>query len=152
MAHVSRESTVTLREITQETLRSILKLNVGEGQQRMVASNAVSLAEAHFEPGAWFRAIYADETPVGFIMTFENRQKPIFYLWRLMVDFRYQGLGFGRRAVELLIERVKSFPEATELLVSVVPEEGGAIPFYEKLGFVDTGRVEDEELVFKLDL
>ena len=152
MSAVNRDSIVTLRKIDRQSLRSILQLNVAEDQQQMVASNAVSIAEAYFEPGAWFRGIYADETPVGFIMTYENREKNFYYLWRLMIDNRFQRCGFGRRAVELLIARIKRQPGARQLLVSVVPDEGSAIPFYEKLGFVDTGRVEDGERVFTLSL
>ena len=60
-------ATITLREITQETVRSILDLDVTEEQKKFVASNARSIAEAHFAESVWFRAIYADEKPVGFL-------------------------------------------------------------------------------------
>ena len=56
---------VTLREITRETVRDVCRLEVGPGQGQFVASAAVSIAEAHFSPEAWFRAIYAGEVPVG---------------------------------------------------------------------------------------
>jgi diamine N-acetyltransferase len=39
---------VTLRESTEETLGTILKLKVAEDQKAFVASNAVSIAQAHF--------------------------------------------------------------------------------------------------------
>ena len=60
--------TVTLREITCDTLREIFRLKVKPEQQKFVASNAVSIAQAHFHQAAWIRAIYADDTPVGFII------------------------------------------------------------------------------------
>ena len=59
---------VSLREITFATVRDILSLNVDASQRAYVASNATSIAEGHFNPGAWFRGVYAAETPVGFIM------------------------------------------------------------------------------------
>ena len=59
---------VSLREIDADTVRAITSLSVGSEQQRFVASNAVSLAEALFSRDAWYRAIYADETPAGFVM------------------------------------------------------------------------------------
>jgi diamine N-acetyltransferase len=59
---------VSLQEITKETVRAICRLQVGPGQDRFVAPNAVSIAQAHFEPKAWFRAIHAGEEPVGFVM------------------------------------------------------------------------------------
>src|SRR5215207_5106102 len=56
----------TLREITKETVREITRLDVGPDQQGLVAPNSVSIAEAYFEPKAWFRAIYSGEEPAGF--------------------------------------------------------------------------------------
>ena len=147
---INRDSDVSLREITQATLRSILALEVGPEQTQLVAPNAVSLAEALFEPKAWYRAIYADETPVGFMMTFEDPKEPVYYLWRYMIAADYQGHGFGRRALELLIERIKGQPNATEMLVSAVPGPLSPIPFYERLGFQETGEVDHGEIVMKL--
>ena len=68
----TRDATLTLREITEETVDSILNLKVSPAQEQFVANNAVSLAQAHFSKYAWFRAIYADETPVGFILLYDN--------------------------------------------------------------------------------
>jgi diamine N-acetyltransferase len=64
-----------------------------------------------------------------------------------MIDRRYQGRGFGARALERVVDHVRTRPGATELLVSCVPGEGGPGPFYEKLGFAYTGDVDDGELV-----
>lgn len=149
---VDRNATVTLREITAETLRSILELKVGPDQDGLVAPNAVSIAQAHFSDHAWFRAIYADETPVGFVMLDDQPEKSEYYLWRYMIDARYQKLGFGRQALQLLIEHVKTRPNATELFLSYVPKETGPKQFYEKLGFVPTGNVHDGEVEMKIDL
>jgi diamine N-acetyltransferase len=146
---------VTLREITVGTVDEILRLKVAPHQENLVATNAKSIAQAHFHPGvAWFRAIYADETPVGFLMLYDEPDKPEYYVWRFMIDERYQGRGYGRRAMGLLIEHVKTRPGATELLNGAYPRPGSAIPFYEKLGFVLTGKVDeaDGELEMRLDL
>jgi diamine N-acetyltransferase len=66
---------VELREITQDSLRAVLDLAVAPEQRQYVASNARSIAEAHFEPRAWFRAVYADEDPVGFVMAYRDPPK-----------------------------------------------------------------------------
>jgi diamine N-acetyltransferase len=62
------ESIVTFQEITADTVRAIIKLSdtLSPPQQRMVASNAVSIAQAHFSQNAWFRAIYAGGDAGGF--------------------------------------------------------------------------------------
>lgn len=146
------EATVSLREITQETVSSILNLRVTEAQKQFVASNAVSIAEAHFSTEAWFRAIYADETPVGFLMLSDQPDKGEYFLWRFMVDVQHQGKGYGRRALELLIEHVKTRPNAKALFLSHVPGPGSPEGFYRKLGFEHTGEQAGKELVMKLML
>ena len=148
-----RDSVVTLREINRENLRAILDLAVAPDQERFVASNAVSIAQAHFEgDAAWFRAIYADETPVGFVMLEEHPGTAEYFLWRLMIDRRFQRLGIGKRAIALLIEHVRTRPRATELGVSCGPGEGGPYEFYRRLGFVLTGETHEGEVVLRLDL
>ena len=146
------ESTVSLREITQETVNAILNLGVTKEQEQFVASNAVSIAQAHFSEDAWFRAIYADETPVGFLMLSDQPDKGEYYLWRFMVDAQHQGKGYGRRSLELLIEHVKTRPNANELFLSHVPGPRSPEGFYRKLGFEHTGEKAGEELVMKLTL
>jgi diamine N-acetyltransferase len=150
---LDRDAVVSLREITKETLRPFLNMKVAEAQSNMVAPNAVSIAQAHFDEHAWFRGIYAAETPVGFVMLYDDPEEPTYFLWRLMVAEEYQGLGYGRKAIEQLIDHVKTRPNATELLVSHVKEvPGNPGPFYEKLGFTYTGKEEGDELVMRLPL
>lgn len=149
---LSRDAVVSLREITKDNLRSVMGLEVADDQDNFVASNAISIAQAHYADEAWFRAIYAGEIPVGFIMLSDNPEKPRYYLWRLMMDKRHQGRGFGFQAVKQLIDYVKTRPNATELLVSYVPGEGSPKPFYEKLGFVETGEIHHGEHEMRLVL
>jgi diamine N-acetyltransferase len=147
------EATVTLREITKENLREIFRLKVSAEQERFVAPNAVSIAQAYFDRDvAWFRAIYAGEMPVGFVMLHDEPAERKYYLWRFMVDQRYQGLGYGARALNQIIEYVRTRPGAHELLTSVVPGEGSPGPFYEKLGFTYTGDIDEGERVMRLSL
>ncbi len=149
--YVHRGSKVTLREVTRETFWQVIKLGVAKDQRIFVAPNAVSIAEAHFYPEeAWFRAIYADETPVGFLMLEDKPEEGSYFLWRLMVDEKYQGMGFGKRGVELLTEHVKTRPRAAKLLTSYSPGEGSPFGFYKKLGFEPTGEVLDGEDVMEL--
>jgi diamine N-acetyltransferase len=150
---INQTSTLSLREVSKETLRSILKLDVKDTQKKYVAPNSYSIAEAYFEPKAWFRAIYADETPVGFLMLYDDPEKANYFLWRFMIDMRYQKLGFARRALELLIQHVKTRPHATKLDVSCVPDgDESPCPFYQKMGFVPTGEVDNGEVVMSLKL
>jgi diamine N-acetyltransferase len=143
---------ITLREVTRETVRAVCRLQVGPGQDRFVAPNAVSIAEAYFQPKAWFRAIHAGEELVGFVMLYEDHEKAEYYLWRLMIAAEHQRRGYGQQALSLVVDRLRTLPGARELLTSAVPGEGGPRPFYERLGFTATGEVEDGEEVLRLPL
>ena len=146
------ESTVTLREINADTVRTICNLSVREDQHQFVAPNAASIAQAYFSEFAWFRAIYADDTPVGFAMLEDQPEKPEYFLWRFMIDARYQRMGFGKQAMELLIAHVRTRPNATEFLTSFHEAEGSPQGFYESLGFTLTGEREDDEAMLRLPL
>lgn len=147
-----REALVQLREITKDTVYDVCVLKVAPGQEHFVADNAFSIAQAHFEEYAWFRAIYADETPVGFIMLSDNTDAPEYFLWRLMIAAGYQRKGYGRRAVQQLIEYVRTRPNARELLVSYHVGEGSPRDFYLSLGFEHTGRMDGNEVILRLPL
>ena len=153
----TRASKITLREITKETVRAICELSVAEGQRTFVATNSESLAQALFHPEAWYRAIYADDTPVGFVMVEDHSQvdpdtdQPV-CLWRFMLDHRYQGLGFGKRALQLIVEHVRERTKLDHFLTSCVPGDEGPRNFYMKFGFEPTGEVLDNEIVLRLDL
>lgn len=132
---MSGSGEITLREITRENLREVLRLKVAPQQEGFVASNAASLAEAHFGPDLpWFRAVYAGDVPVGFLMLEYDPGDESYNLWRFMIDARYQGRGCGRKALELLVAHVRTLPRGDTLYTSCVPAEGGPGPFYEKSG------------------
>jgi diamine N-acetyltransferase len=144
---------VSLREITRDTVHAVIKLTVAPDQQGFVAPNAVSLAEALFSDEAWYRAIYADDELVGFVMLSDESLKheppaePNIGLWRLMIDQRHQKRGIGREAMRLVLNHVLSRPGIHYFYTSYVPEPGGPGPFYLGLGFEPNGEVEDGEVI-----
>jgi len=148
--------TVELREVTRHTVSFVCKLDAGDGGKQ-VAPNAVSIAQAHFQGEAWFRAVHDDERLVGFLMLYdptlvEKADEPDFFLWRLMIDKSHQGKGHGRAAVEALVEHVRTRPGARRLLVSHVKSADQLSRFYQSLGFRDTGVEDDGELVMERTL
>ena len=162
---LDRNAAVSLREITKDTARAIMFLDTSVEQEKLVAPNAVSIAQAHFAAEAWMRAIYADETPVGFAMLEDWTQvdlaqspegerephlhdgKPYVYLWRFMIDARYQSMGFGNAALKLLIAHAATRPGAATMLLSFVPAEKNPEAFYLRHGFARTGEMDGEEVV-----
>ena len=146
------KTSITLKEITGETCWPIFSLEVADNQMSFVAPNANSIAEAYFSKEAWFRGIYNNETPVGFVMIFADEKKPEYFLWRLMIDKEHQGKGYGYLAMEHVIEHVRKLPNATIFKTSYVPGDGSPAPFYYTLGFEETGEVMEGENVLALDL
>jgi diamine N-acetyltransferase len=115
--------------------------------------NAISIAEAYFSKEAWLRAIYADETPVGFVMLWENESNGEYFLWRFMIDEKSQKQGYGTRALELIIQHVRERQNAKALHLSYHEDEGSPRKFCETFGFVDTREQTDNgEYVMKLKL
>ena len=145
-----------LREVTRATVTAVCKLEAGDGGLQ-VAPNAVSIAQAHFQGEAWFRAAYDDEQLVGFVMLYdptlvEAPEEPDFVLWRLMIDKAHQGKGYGRAVVEALVEHVRARPGARRLLVSHVKGAEKLSGFYRSLGFEYTGAESEGELVMERKL
>ena len=148
------EAVVSLREITAETVREVCNLSdtLAPPRKFMVAPNAVSIAQAYFSENAWFRAIYAGETPVGFLMLYDDPAKREYFLWRLMIAGPHHGKGFGRRAIELLVDHVRTRPGATILETSCGQGPGSPEGFYHKLGFERNGEVYGQEIGLSLTL
>lgn len=139
---------VSLREITAETVRAICDLEPLEAQSQFVAPNAVSIAQAHFNPAAVFRAVFADEEPVGFIMWRPEEDGTSCFLWRFMIDGCHQGKGYGRDAIALWLEGLPA-QGYTLARLSYLPGGAGPHRFYLAQGFRDTGeqRANGEQLM-----
>ena len=69
-----------------------------------------------------------------------------------MIDKKHQRKGYGKQALDKVIEYILSFPQANIFWCSVVPGEGSPLEFYKKYGFVETDEWDDGEMVIKLDL
>ena len=132
---------INLREITKTNLISIINLDVNEQQKNQVAPNAVSIAQGHYSKSAWFKGIFNNNIAVGFVMLDLNIEKNICFLWRFMIDKKYQGNGYGKLALTQVINYVKSFKKLNKIKTSYVPIDNGAEGFYKNFGFVKPEKV-----------
>jgi diamine N-acetyltransferase len=135
-----------LRVVDDDNVDSVIDLAVSTDQESFVAPNIRSLAQAFATTRVWVRAVYADNTPVGFAMLSDDAEKPRYYLWRFMIDRRYQRMGFGKRAMDLVHEYVRTRPEGSRIYLSYVPADGGPGHFYKSIGYEDTGKVHGGEV------
>ncbi|WP_188136091.1 GNAT family N-acetyltransferase [Lentzea indica] len=152
-------SQIRLVEVTDANRDAVIAVRVHPAQERFVASVEKSFQHAEESPDAnpWFRAVYDGDGPVGFVMLSWNvtPQPDIrgpYFLWRLLVDAKLQGRGYGSAILNEVVALLRA-EGATELLTSYVPGEGSPEPFYRGYGFLPTGEVdEDGEIILKLDL
>ena len=151
---------VTLHEITEQNRAAVLALRVAPEQERFVGSVHDALDDAAEYPHAkpWYRAVYIDEEPVGFVMLSWNVQpRPPdiigpWFLWKILIDRPHQGLGYGAGVVRLVADLVRA-EGATELLTSYVPADDGPAGFYRRLGFTPTGDLDRAgEIIVRLPL
>ena len=123
-----------------------------------MAPNAVSIAQAYFEPAAWFRAICAGDEPVGFAMLYDptravTPERPdTCYLWRFMIAAPFQRRQYGNLALAQLIDHARGLQGVTRILLSFVPVDDGPRDFYARAGFRETGEVDEGEVVMELVL
>ena len=149
---------VSLRPITEANRAAVLALRVAPDQERFVSDVADSMAEAAEEPDGraiqW--ALCVGETPVGFVMISDDVGGPGYfpqYLWKLLIDHRHQGQGYGTAALDLVADYFRSSSEASVMRTSAGQGEGSPIPFYERYGFVRTGDIVfDDEVLLRYQL
>ena len=150
---------ITLQPVNNDNFRVITKLSdtLSDDQKKCVAPNVYSLAQAYLNlDHAWPRAIYLDDTPIGFIMLDINpddipNDENAYYLWRFMIASDHQGKGYGKDALDLIIQ--KCIEDQKDYLYSSCAMHGDMpYQFYIKYGFIDTGIFDDGEEVLKLDV
>jgi diamine N-acetyltransferase len=145
-----------LREIDDAVREELIReVVVAEEQRAFVSDVAGSLAEAAEAPEAnpWYRGVYDDGAPVGFVMLAWDVDPSLglvgpWFLWKLAIDRDHQGRGYGRVVIDRLAEIIRG-EGGTELYTSYTEGPGGPGPFYARLGFEPAGRHGDEALAVK---
>jgi diamine N-acetyltransferase len=98
------------------------------------------------------------DTPVGFVMLsldaplVDERYPFRFFLWKLLIDARFQRRGYGTATIDAVVDLVRDYPGADALFTSAVSGPASAASFYEHCGFVRTGQIFDDEIVLRFDL
>ncbi len=157
-----------LEKITGRNVWDILKLSVSEGQESYVARNEISIIEAYTavtgNGHAFPFGIYNGEIPVGFLMIGFDKDdywddapaiaEGSYNLWRLMIDKEYQGRGYGKEAVGLALDFIRTYPcgKSEYCWLSYEPENEAARRLYQKFGFTETGDMDGEEVIAVLKL
>ena len=146
--------TVELIKLTEENLQQCFELKVANGQAQYIASNFDSwIAAKENENVARPFAIYCDGEMVGFTMfAFDEDYKDPddrYWLWRFMIDEKLQGKGYGIAALNVIIQYFKDHG-ANNIRLSTKETNTKALSLYHKVGFLDTGEMNSDEIVLQL--
>lgn len=159
---------IRLEKINSKNVWKIINLHVSKSQDDFVASNTESIVEAYTTISANGVAlpfgIYEDDTPIGFLMIGYDVDdewdgapkiaKGNYNLWRFMIDEKYQGKGYGKKALKMAIDYIKTYPcgKAEYCYLSYEPENTNAKKLYSSFGFVENGEYDEDEVVAILKL
>lgn len=141
---------VILKEVGRENWEECANLRLRTSQGGLIAPNLYSIAESKVEATFLPLAIYSENTMVGFIMWGIDPDDGEYWIYRLMIDEKYQGKGFGKAAV---LEVLKQLQErgAGRVYVGYKPQNVVAASLFASLGFERTGQMLQGEFVAKLE-
>jgi len=136
---------ITLKSINAANWQACANLQVRENQAEFVPGNLYSIAEAQFYPDAVPLALYDEqEQLVGFVMYGVDTSNGKWKVFRLMIDRAHQGKGYGRAAMQQVIERLRTRHNCAEILICYRPENTAARRLYASLGFVEQSITQDK--------
>lgn len=135
---------VTLRDITGDNYFQVLELKISPEQEaaKFVAPVVRSLADAWYyrEEGITYpKAIYAKDDLVGFIMYDLDPEAQQVFIWRFLIEQRYQGKGYGRQTIETVLAMAKEQAQMTKVVADYVDGNEPMKKILLDLGFEETG-------------
>jgi diamine N-acetyltransferase len=142
---------IALKKIDTENFWDIISLSLPKEQEELVVSNAVSIAQAYVQPECIPLAIYNDDTVVGLVMYCVDRDDGEYWIYRLMVDKAHQNKGYGRQAMDKVIETIKQDRTHHKIYLGVDINGGASVHLYEGLGFTFNGQVFGKEHIMVLE-
>ena len=141
---------ITLKEITRDNFWDCVSLEVAPEQVDFVTSNAVSIAQSKVQPECIPLAVYDDDLMVGFVMYCIDEDDGEYWIYRMMIDKNHQSKGYGKKAMELLLHRIKEDKARNKIFLGV-HIDSFAVNMYESFGFKFNGQVFGSEHIMRLD-
>jgi diamine N-acetyltransferase len=131
----------SLKDVKADNWKACATLTLAKGQESFLPSNLYSIAEAQFYPGSRSRAVYANDDLVGYALYGIDESTGLWKIFRLMIDEQFQGKGYGKAAMEIVLEDIKG-EKAQVVLVRYSLENEVARKLYEGFGFKEMSRTE----------
>ena len=145
---------IHLTDVSEENWMDIIKLSVNEHQQKFLDRPTGIIARGYIYRNCNARVfgIVDDSQIIGVALVRDFTEEPLNYeLQQFMIDERFQNKGYGTEALRQILKLLKQEGRYKGVEVCVNREDTVAIHVYEKVGFVDSGYI-DEELPNCLNL
>jgi len=148
---------IQLRNVDKDNFFKVIDLwnTLDDDQKKSVAPNVMSIAQAYVNQDiAWLKAIYLEDEPIGFVMValsddeVKEEDQPVYFLWRFMIAKPFQGKGYGKEVLDILVNMCKE-NKVKYLYVSCHMHSSMPFQFYMKYGFIDTHEMDDDEEILK---
>jgi diamine N-acetyltransferase len=131
---------IQLREITKENFWECIELSVNEEQKDFVTSNAVSIAQSKVQPECIPLAVYDNDLMIGFVMYCIDEDDGEYWIYRMMIDKKFQSRGYGKKALAKLLEIIMEDKTHNRIFLGVHKESTYAVKLYRSFGFDFNGQ------------
>jgi diamine N-acetyltransferase len=144
---------IHLEAINEENWEECVSLEVSDQQREYLPSNVHSIAEAKFNDKIKLLGIYNDTGMIGFASYILDEEGDM-NLYKFMIDKQYQGKGYGKEALLLLMNIIIKETKNNEVWLSLHPNNAVAIKLYCSYGFKQciTGLETEDEIFYKYDI
>lgn len=141
-----------LVDINEDNWR--LPLKVREDQVTYVSSPEKLLARAYAYRNLGSRAfyIYDGDIPVGMGLYHDCEALKSYDLSQLFIDERYQGKGYGKASVRLVLDEMKQEGKYDKVVLCYIEGNDAAYNLYRAFGFAQTGVRDGNEIAMSLEL
>ena len=146
---------VELKPITEDNFIDAFALRLAPEQEKFVSHPIRSLAQAYvYRNQCQPFGICADGKMVGYVMVIYDYDVPEYDIWHMMIDESMQGRGYGREALERVIEYIATKPFGSSGRIALTCHKDNAIAqrLYESMGFSATGVEYDDEIELVLTI
>lgn len=141
---------IEFKEINQDNFYDVINMKLPTGTY--CAQNVYSLAEAWlYGENAKPYAIYDDHKLVGFIMFDVDYDERELGIWRMMFAPEHQNKGLGYETMKKIISEYSKCQKFDYIYLFCSPQNKPALHLYKKVGFYETGEIEEDEIVMRYD-
>ncbi|MBE6016445.1 MAG: GNAT family N-acetyltransferase [Lachnospiraceae bacterium] len=146
---------IKLKEITEENFIDAFNLKLGEGQEKNVSHPIRSLAQAYvYREQCQPFGIYHEDEMVGYVMVIYDYDIPEYDIWHMMIDVSQQGKGYGKTALKLVMDYIKTKPfgGSDKVALTCNRNNAAALKLYREMGFAETGAEDEDEIELSMTI